>query len=495
MTSTPTPGDPAPFPSPTPSPDRSAEALLPLPLAPEATVPTAFAGSPLILLPTLNEEAGLRATLEELGSVPALGGPHRPAVLVVDGHSTDQTRSVARQFGTRLIVQSGRGKGSAVREGLEWARAHGYDTISVLDADGTYPCDRLPTMIRLLETDADVVAGVRRPTQPSDATARNLVHRVGNGVLNLCAAGFSGGPILDVCSGFWGIRTRAIATLELESTGFEVESELFVKSVRRGLRVVQIPVDYRPRIGEAKLHAARDGARILLSILHHARSAPTPAAGPVPPSRPRRRPASVGDLVAGLPSVLSAFQATAIVVVAPPSRLPEATQVARSVLAERVAVSISPLLTDPEAGPSGRPPEDPGTVGSDRPTIFITLPDPISGLPGPRSAFVQPPSGQRTLLVEPGAPPRHRRLFGLGRATPREPRYARTPGPFAILRATLDASGAAREMALVAANVGDADLRVTETLLPRRRLRAAVRRAGAGAFQSTPVTPRVTGSR
>ena len=495
MTSTPTPGDPAPHPSSPPFPERTSGSVLPIELAPEAAIHSGFVGSPLILLPTLNEEAGLRATLEELGSVPAFAGARRPAILVVDGHSTDRTRAVAREFGARLIVQSGRGKGSAVREGLEWARAHGYDTISVLDADGTYPCERLPTMIRLLEADADVVAGVRRPTQPSDSTARNLVHRVGNGVLNLCAAGFSGGPILDVCSGFWGIRTRAIATLELESTGFEVESELFVKSVRRGLRVVQIPVDYRPRIGEAKLHAARDGARILLSILHHARSVPTPSAGAVPPPSTPRRAASVGDLVAGLPSVLSAFQATAIVVVAPPSRLPEATQVARSVGAEQVAVSISPLVSDPDSPASGNLPDDPAPVDNDRRTIFITLPDPISGLPGPRSAFVQPPSGQRTLLVEPGAPARRRRLFGLGPGAARERRYARAPGPFAILRATLDASGVSREMALVAANVGDADLRVTETLLPRRRLRAAPHRSGSGAFQSTPVTPRVTGSR
>ncbi|MCI4322363.1 MAG: glycosyltransferase family 2 protein, partial [Thermoplasmata archaeon] len=158
-------------------------------------------GPPLIVLPTLNEEHGLRATLEELAGVRGFPESVPPEVLVVDGHSTDSTPAVAARFRCRLLPQTGRGKGAAVRDGLEWAVANGFGAVAVLDADGTYPGDQLPAMFRLLERGADIVAGVRRPTERSDSTPRNLVHRVGNGALNTWAALLSRGPILDVCTG------------------------------------------------------------------------------------------------------------------------------------------------------------------------------------------------------------------------------------------------------------------------------------------------------
>ena len=192
-------------------------------------------------------------------------------VLVVDGHSTDGTAAVARSLGTEFLVQRTNGKGAAVREGMDWAAARGISYVIVMDADNSYPGSSLTWMATLLDAGSDVVIGVRRPDRHALSEIRGLVHRVGNSVLNALAGYFAGGPILDVCSGLWGVRTAVVEQMELESDGFDIEAELFVKAFRRGLAVSQVPMVYRDRVGIAKLRAFQDGSRILLSILRNSR--------------------------------------------------------------------------------------------------------------------------------------------------------------------------------------------------------------------------------
>lgn len=459
--------------------------------------PRVLRGPPLILLPTLNEEAGLRITLEDLESVGEFPNNRIPDVLVVDGRSTDRTREVARDHLTRLILQRGRGKGAAVREGLDWAVQNGYGSVAVLDADGTYPCDRLPAMIGLLENEADVVAGVRRPLERPNATGRVLVHRIGNGLLNFCAAQLSGGPIMDVCSGFWGVRVATLPLLDLQSTGFEVESELFVKSMRRGLRVVQIPVEYRPRVGEAKLRAVRDGSRILLSILRHSATTPGPAGSRPEPGLPRpgSRRGPTPPLARDLTTFLCTLQASSVLFLSGVTRYPEAVEVARTVERRRPDVQVSTRIVPP-GGERGVSPPDPTSSGRDGPSpdVVVTFPDATGKPTDHDSALVSVPRVGRTLILEDRGPVgdriRHQRArhspFGLGRGIPR-------PSPLVILGAMLDASGFQKEVALAAANASGGHLWVS-----RFRPRAGRRDAPPGSwppgFPSRPASSPPAGS-
>ncbi len=228
----------------------------------------------IVILPTLNEEGGLRHTLDGLQLPVLRSSARRVETLVVDGGSTDRTLEVAAAAGVPSVRQTTRGKGAAVREAVAWANAQGIPYAIVLDADATYPPDRVLDALELLEQGIDLVVGVRRPVHGPPISFREASHRLGNIGLSFTASWLAHRTIFDLCSGFWGVATGRFVGLDLERSHFAIEAELVLKSISSGFRVVQIPVEYRERVGEAKLRAVRDGSRILLTILRHGRAAP-----------------------------------------------------------------------------------------------------------------------------------------------------------------------------------------------------------------------------
>jgi hypothetical protein len=398
----------------------------------------------VVLLPTLNEEKGLEATLRQIAAVP-FAPEERPELIVIDGRSTDGTQEVARAWGIPVLEQQGRGKGSAIREALLWAAEHRYATIAVMDADSTYPATALPALFELLESGRDLVVGIRRPEKPPTTSVRDMVHRVGNSLLNYFAAQFSGHPVLDVCSGFWGLQATTVSAFPLQSDGFEIEAELFLKSFGAGFRVAQIPIAYRPRIGEAKLHAVRDGARILLAILRHA----FPARASLPITRRDNRPTTPADL----PALLLALSPDRVVILGSPERLTEADKIANRVTriapdAEVITAGLSPSslaegmgldpLTTPSRGTSSPvvvalpPLADDGhnetLVGIPRTSRYFRLIGPPNGSTVPRASYWPIPHYQRERIP-------------LGRFI----------GAWFILGATLEPSWTLRELALLGA--------------------------------------------
>ena len=231
----------------------------------------------VVILPTLNEVEGLARTLRDLPFDQFDEPGHRVQPLIIDGGSTDGTLDVAREWDIPVLSQTSRGKGGAMLESVGWVHRMGVPFAVVLDADATYPTDRILPTLDLLRGGTDLVIGVRRPGwgPPSDLT--DLIHRVGNLVLSSSASLLAGRPILDLCSGFWGVSTERFMELGLEDASFAIEAELVLKSIRRGFSIHQIPVVYHERVGVAKLRAVRDGSRIIRTILQQARPNRDPA--------------------------------------------------------------------------------------------------------------------------------------------------------------------------------------------------------------------------
>lgn len=298
-----------------------------------------------VVLPALNEEEGLARTLDELPLDDLYLAGLRPQVLVVDGGSTDGTVRVAQRRGATVLHQTGSGKGDAVRLGLTTAIAEESEFVAVIDADYSYSADSLLPAFSLLAAGTDLVIGARRPVYDPRERLRALAHRVGDALLSLTAARLSHVPFVDICSGLWGVRTDAVRQVDLESDGFEIESELFLKMARKGFRVSQVPVTYRPRIGTAKLRAIKDGSRILLTILRFSRTRLVggtsvtfqylPERSPPPDLRPSQ------DWLRMVQALCFSVSPPRLSIIADPGRAEEAKELAHRLWAGKIRVDLT----------------------------------------------------------------------------------------------------------------------------------------------------------
>ncbi len=326
-----------------------------------------------ILLPTLNEREGLACTLKEIPKTAMRTEEWSYRILVVDGGSTDGTVDVAHRAGVPVFHQHSRGKGAALREALAWLRTRGVRFAVVMDADCTYPANLLPALMSLLESGSDLVVGVRQPVFKPTSAARDFVHRVGNSALNYAANQFAGLPFLDVCSGFWGVHVEMAHRLELETNGFEIEAELFAKAFRAGMQITQIPIPYRERIGVAKLRAARDGARILLTVLRFGR-------------RPgvSKLPRTTGSVVRSLLSLFLMDDTHDLLVVADGSRRGDAETLVRRFRLIRPGANVVLQVREGKASIQQVPPGTPGLTVAVLPPLAApgpTVPSAVVRLP------------------------------------------------------------------------------------------------------------------
>jgi glycosyltransferase involved in cell wall biosynthesis len=216
-----------------------------------------------LVLPCLDEAGSVGACVTEaLDAMRAAG--LRGEVVVVDNGSTDGSPELAEAAGARVIHESRRGYGSALRAGF--AAAHG-EVLVMADADCTYELNRIPELVApVMADEADLVLGSRLDS----ATRRTmpLLHRfVGTPVLTFLTARACGRRVVtDSQSGFRAFRKDVLPRMGLTTTGMELASEMLIRSARAGLRISEIQMSYRPRVGESKLSTWSDGWRHLQLI-------------------------------------------------------------------------------------------------------------------------------------------------------------------------------------------------------------------------------------
>jgi glycosyltransferase involved in cell wall biosynthesis len=196
------------------------------------------------------------------------------AIVVFDNASTDGTGDLARALGVRVIHVKELGKGNAVRAAFD--SLDDYDLMVMTDGDGTYPAEEVHRLlVPVLEGEADMVIGERRPVH--ELGAMTPVRRAGNFLIRSAFRALIGQNPGDMLSGYRVFSRSFRRLVKLRSAGFEIETELSCEAILHGLRVVEVPVPYRPRIEgtQSKLRAFRDGRRILWMILgESARDAP-----------------------------------------------------------------------------------------------------------------------------------------------------------------------------------------------------------------------------
>ena len=217
------------------------------------------------VIPCLNEEESITtvvqkafAKLDELG----VAGE----VVVVDNASEDDSAALASAAGARVVTEPRRGYGSAYLAGLEAARGR-YLVLS--DADDTYDLGALDAFLERLRNGADLVMGSRMKGTIMKG-AMPWSHRwIGNPILTGMLNVLFRSGVSDAHCGLRAIRRDAVPRLGLSSTGMEFASEMVIKASKRGLKIEEVPIVYRPRIGDSKLNSFRDAWRHVRFMLVH----------------------------------------------------------------------------------------------------------------------------------------------------------------------------------------------------------------------------------
>ena len=217
-----------------------------------------------IIIPVYNEELTVGNVIERVKTIMQQTGL-KYEVIVVDDYSADKSFMVAKKYGVRVYrLKMHLGKGYGLRAGF--AKAEG-DIIVTIDSDGSHRPEELPRLLTpILQNQADLVIGSRYLNQ-KDVAARKL-NAFGVQIFNFLIQMLTGVAVTDSQSGYRAIKRAVLKNQQLKSGGYEIESEMLVKTAKEDFRVVEVPISFEQRTyGRSGVDPVNDGFKILLSIL------------------------------------------------------------------------------------------------------------------------------------------------------------------------------------------------------------------------------------
>ena len=217
-----------------------------------------------IIIPVYNEELTVGNVIERVKTIMQQTGL-KYEVIVVDDYSADKSLMVAKKYGVRVYrLKMHLGKGYGLRAGF--AKAEG-DVIVTIDSDGSHRPEELPRLLTpILQNQADLVIGSRYLNQ-KDVAARKL-NAFGVQIFNFLIQMLTGVAVTDSQSGYRAMKRAVLKNQQLKSGGYEIESEMLVKTAKEDFRVVEVPISFEQRTyGRSGVDPVNDGFKILLSIL------------------------------------------------------------------------------------------------------------------------------------------------------------------------------------------------------------------------------------
>lgn len=212
-----------------------------------------------ILIPCFNEEKTIAGVINSFrAQLPDID------IYVYDNNSTDNTVKEALKAGAVVRHEKRQGKGNVIRSMLRDIEA---DVYVMVDGDGTYPADSVQDLIKpILDGDAEMVIGSR--LHESSESKFRILNKLGNKLFLFVLNTIFNVHITDLLSGYRAFSRHAAKSIPIISRGFEIETELTVRCLERGYRVIEIPVNLseRPEGSSSKIKIFRDSFLIFNTI-------------------------------------------------------------------------------------------------------------------------------------------------------------------------------------------------------------------------------------
>jgi dolichol-phosphate hexosyltransferase len=214
-----------------------------------------------IIIPALNEQVGITETITNLPLQKIRDLGYGVSILVVDGGSTDQTRENASKLGARIISQAKRGYGLAYKTALQHADG---DIIVTLDADGTYPANKIPQYIEeLVKHDLDFITINRLDGLEKNSMV--LSHFLGNKLLSFMLRILYSINVKDSQSGMWVMQRKFCDAINLVSEGMSFSEEIKIIAFKF-FKSKEMDGIYRPRVGKSTFKIRKHGVENLIFL-------------------------------------------------------------------------------------------------------------------------------------------------------------------------------------------------------------------------------------
>ena len=204
-----------------------------------------------VVIPAYNEAMAILEIIEKIQKV-LLDENIVGEIIVVDDGSADQTAEVVPQTTCRLIRHPyNKGYGASLKTGIRQAK---NSIVLIIDADGTYPCEAIPLLIKEMDTH-DMVVGART----GDIVQVPLLRRPVKWVLNKLANYLSGTSIPDLNSGMRAFRREnVISYFRLLPSGFSFTTTITLIMLTNDFNVLYLPINYYERTGKSKIRPVHD---------------------------------------------------------------------------------------------------------------------------------------------------------------------------------------------------------------------------------------------
>jgi glycosyltransferase involved in cell wall biosynthesis len=216
-----------------------------------------------IIIPAYNEEKTIGNVIAD--TINVMDSQDMPyEIIVVNDGSTDRTGRIASQYKATLLTnETNMGKGYCLRRGFQ--RANG-NIIVTMDSDGEHQPKEIVDLIEPILKGTDLVGGSRFLGKSHNFTTR--LNGVGNNLFNISIALLTGTQITDSQSGFRAVKKQVLDAINLESNGFEIETEIAIKSIINGFSFQEKPITcHRRRYSASKVKIIQDGTKIVKTII------------------------------------------------------------------------------------------------------------------------------------------------------------------------------------------------------------------------------------